>query len=209
MRLLKSLLAAAASIALVTAAHAAPPAGPPVNVRFANVERGDYLVEPSHTRILFSVSHLGFTTWYGDFSHAAGTARIDPSHPAASRVEVRVPSDSVSTTNQVLDGELKSPDWFDAGRFPAITFTSRKLTVSGPNRGEIAGDLTLHGVTRPVTLQVRFNGSGANPMDKVYTAGFEAVGKIKRSDFGVAKYVPLVGDEVTLIISAAFTRKPS
>ncbi len=209
MRPLKLLLAACASVFLAAGALAAPPVGPSVNLRFDHVQPGYYVIEPSHTRILFSVSHLGFTTWYGDFSHATGTARIDPAHPAASRVEVSVPADSVTTTNQVLDGELKSADWFDAGRFPNITFTSRKLTVLGPNRGEISGDLTLHGVTRPVTLQVRFNGSGTNPMDKAYTAGFEAVGKIKRSDFGVAKYVPLVGDEVTLIISAAFTRKAS
>ena len=206
----KNLVIGAACFSVISGAVlAASPAGAPANLRFDSLPAGDYVVEPSHTRILFSVSHLGFTTWYGDFSHASGAAKIDPHHPAASNLQVSVPADSISTTNQVLDGELKGADWFDAARFPAITFTARKLTLTSPNRGEIVGDLTLHGVTRPLTLQVRFNGSGANPLDKVYTAGFEAVGQIKRSDFGVAKYVPMVGDNVMVIISAAFVRKPS
>jgi polyisoprenoid-binding protein YceI len=159
-----------------------------------------------HTRVLFSVSHMGFTTWYGDFTQAAGALELDPAHPADSRVEVSLPTASVSTTNAVLDGELKGPDWFDAARYPTISFRSRQVTVTGPGRADVAGDLTLHGVTRPVTLHARFNAAGVNPLDKTYTAGFEAHGSIKRSEFGVTKYVPLVGDDVDLIISAAFVK---
>ncbi len=158
---------------------------------------------------MFSLSHLGFSTWYGDFTHASGMARIDPAHPGASSVAVSVPVASISTTNAALDQELKGADWFDAAKYPTMTFKSRQMTVTGPNQGEIVGDLTLHGVTKPVTLQVRLHGAGANPMSHAYTAGFDATGTIKRSDFGVAKYVPMVGDEVALIISAAFERKAS
>jgi polyisoprenoid-binding protein YceI len=205
----RSILVGAASLGLLwSVAAAAPPTGAPPNLRFEAVPVGDYTVEPSHTRILFSLSHLGLTTWYGDFSGASGAAKIDPAHPSASSVEISIPTDSVSTTNTVLDAELKGDKWLDAARFPTITFKSRKLKVLGPNRGEILGDLTFHGVTRPVTLQVRFNGSGKVVPQIPYTAGFEAVARIKRSDFGVSSYVPLVGDDVTVNISAAFTRNP-
>jgi polyisoprenoid-binding protein YceI len=207
MHRVKAALASLAGLALLSAAAAAQPAGPAVSPDFSAVRPGDYAVEPVHTRILFSLSHLGFSTWYGDFTHASGSARIDPAHPAASSVEVSVPTDSVATTNAVLDGELKGPDWFDAARFPAITFKSRQLTVTGPDRGQMVGDLTLHGVTRPVTLQVQFHGAGVNPLTHAFTAGFDATGAIKRGDFGITQDLPLVGDEVTLIISAAFVRK--
>ena len=194
-------LAAVLATALAGAVQAQP--APP-----AAVQPGTYAIEASHARVLFAVNHLGFSTWYGDFSQASGTLVLDPKTPANSHVEISVPTASVSTTNAVLDGELKSPDWFDAVKFPTIAFKSTKVTATAANRAEVQGDLTLHGVTRPVTLTATFNAAGANPMNKAYTVGFEVTGKIKRSDFGVTRYVPAVGDEVTLIISAPFVRNP-
>jgi polyisoprenoid-binding protein YceI len=195
-----------AALAVVTLA-AAPLAQAQVTTSPAAVQAGTYGVEPAHTRVLFSVNHLGFTTWYGDFTKATGTLTLDPKDPARSQVDVSVPTASIATTNTVLDGELKGADWFDAAKFPAITFKSTKVTVTSPGHAQVQGELTLHGVTKPVTLAASFNGAGVNPLSKAYTTGFEVSGKIKRSDFGVTKYVPLVGDEVTLIISAAFERK--
>ena len=90
-----------------------------------------------------------------------------------------------------------------------MTFKSTQIRAIGPNEGQIVGDLTLHGVTRPVTLHVTFHGAGSNPMNRAYMAGFDATGVIKRSDFGIAKYLANLGDEVTLIISAPFVRKAS
>jgi len=207
MRLPKAALAGAAGLAILAtlAAAQSPPGG--ANPNFTAVQPGAYAIEPTHTRILFSINHLGTSTWYGDFTGASGTAKIDPAHPGASSVEVSVPVASVSTTNATLDGELKGPDWFDAAKFPTMTFKSTQVRATGPNEGQIVGDLTLHGVTRPVTLHVAFHGAGANPMDHAYLAGFDATGVIKRSDFGIAKYLGNLGDEVTLIISAPFTRK--
>jgi polyisoprenoid-binding protein YceI len=199
-----------AAAILLTAALAAPALAQTSLVTSpAAVQPGAYKVEPSHTRVMFAVSHMGFTTWYGDFAGASGALRLDVARPANSRIEVSVPTGSVTTTNSTLDGELKSADWFDAARFPAMTFKSRQVTVTGPGRADILGDLTLHGVTRPLTLHGRFNGAGVNPLGKAYTVGFEASGKIKRSDFGVTKYVPLVGDDVDLILSAAFEKAAS
>jgi polyisoprenoid-binding protein YceI len=197
----------AAAAILLTASFSAPALAQSSLVTSPSaVQPGAYKVEPGHTRMLFAVSHMGFTTWYGDFTGASGTLQLDVAKPANSRLEIKVPTASVTTTNSVLDGELKSADWFDAARYPTITFTSRQVTVTGPGRADVLGDLTLHGVTRPVTLKARFNGAGVNPLDKAYTVGFEVSGHIKRSDFGVSKYVPLIGDDVDLILSAAFEK---
>ena len=103
-----------------------------------------------------------------------------------------------------VDGELKSSDWFDAAKYPEILFTANKITQTGKNTAIVTGDLVFHGVTKPVTLKVKFNAAGINSLDHKYTAGFEVSGKIKRSDFGVKTYLPLIGDDVSLIISAAF-----
>ncbi len=173
----------------------------------ATVEAGAYAVEPNHTRILFSVSHLGFSTWYGDFTGASGTLTLDPKAPENSAVEIRVPVASVSTTNAKLDGELKGDKWLVAGKFPEMVFKSEKVVPTGKDTADVEGQLTLHGVTRPLTLHASFNGVGVNVMDKHTTVGFEAKGRIKRSDFGVSAYLPLVGDEVDLILSAPFEKQ--
>ena len=173
----------------------------------ASVQAGTYSVEPSHTRVLFAVNHMGFSTWYGDFTGAKGTLVLDPKAPANSKLEVTLPTASISTTNTVLDGELKAADWFDAAKYPTITFTSTKVTPTGADTAKVTGDLTLHGVTKPVTLDVKFHGAGPHPMTKAYTVGFDAHGSLKRSDFGVSKYIPVVGDDVEITISAPFEKK--
>jgi polyisoprenoid-binding protein YceI len=171
------------------------------------VQAGAYAVEPTHTRILFAVNHFGTSTWYGDFSHASGSLTLDPKAPGASRVEVSVPVGTVSTTNTVLDGELKSADWLDAGKCANMTFKSTKVTPQGADRAAVAGELTIHCVTKPVVLEARFHGAGTNPLSHAYTVGFDATGKIKRSEFGVTKYVPAVSDDVDLILSVPFVKK--
>ncbi|MCW6533978.1 YceI family protein [Sphingomonas lycopersici] len=175
--------------------------------RPAAVQAGTYGVEPYHTRVLFAVSHLGFSTWYGEFTGASGSLTLDPAKLGESHVDIAVPAASISTSNAKLDDELKGDKWFDVAKYDTIRFRSTRITRTGANSADIAGDLTLHGVTRPVVLKARFNAAGVNPLDKAYTVGFEVSGDIKRSDFGVTTYVPMVGDDVHLIISAAFEKK--
>ncbi len=172
----------------------------------AAVAVGRYAVESGHTRVQFAVSHMGFSTWYGDFTGATGTLNLDPKSPAAAKVDITIPVASVSTTNAVLDGELKSAEWFDAGKDPTIRFVSTKVVKTAANKATITGDLTFHGVTKPVVLMATFNGAGANPMNKKYTVGFDATTTLKRSDFGVKTYVPVIGDTTSLRISAAFEK---
>lgn len=172
----------------------------------AAVKPGTYAVEPAHTQIEFAVSHMGFTTYYGRFSGASGTLTLAPD-VTGSTLSVTVPVASVSTTSAKLDDELRSPAWFDAQRFPEARFVSTRVTRTGAGSARVDGALTLHGVTRPATLQVRFEGAGINPLDKAYTVGFEATAAISRSAFGVKTYVPLIGDDVTLHLSGAFERR--
>ncbi len=197
-------IAATAALAAATAAAAQGASTDPMSVA-----AGTYAVEPVHTRVLFAVSHMGFSTWYGDFTGVSGSLTLDPKNAAADQLDVSIPVNSVTTTNAKLDEELKSADWFDATTYPTITFHSTKVTETGPGTADVVGDLTFHGVTKPVVLHATFKGSGVNMMTKGFTAGFDVTGALKRSDFGVGKYVPLIGDDVTLIISAPFEKKTS
>jgi polyisoprenoid-binding protein YceI len=194
-------LALAAVVAGSSMAQPAPPSRDPTKV-----PSGAYNVEPNHTRIVFSVVHMGFTDYFGQFNGASGKLELNTANPAASKVIVSIPTDSVDTSNSVLNGELKGSQWFDAAKYPTITFTATKVKPTGPDTAELTGDLTFHGVTHPVTLEAKFNAAGPNPLNKHYTVGFNAKGQLKRSDFGVKTYVPLIGDDVTLMISAAFEK---
>jgi len=191
--------AALAALAISAAAFAA-------DTNPASVKAGAYNLDPSHARVQFSVSHFGFSEWYGDFSDIKGALTIDPANVAAAKVDVTIPVASVSTTNAKLDGELKSADWFDAAQYPTIRFVSTKVVQTAPDKAAITGDLTFHGVTKPVTLNAVFYGSGDNPMSKKTTIGFNVTGSLKRSDFGVKTYLPMIGDETTLRISAPFEK---
>jgi polyisoprenoid-binding protein YceI len=185
-------------------AFTAPALAQGVPVPPASVKAGDYAVEPNHTQIVFSVLHIGFTYYSGTFSGASGSLHLDSAHPGASTLSVSVPVNSVQTTNTTLDGELKSADWFDAATYPAATFVSTKVVPLGKGDAKIYGNFTLHGVTKPLVLTAHFVGAGPNPLSKKYTVGFAATGIVKRSEYGVTKYVPLVGDDVKLTIAGAF-----
>ena len=199
-RLLPALLGALATTAL------AQPSTSPASSNPATVQAGSYKVDPNHTQVMFTVSHMGFSEYTGRFTGVDGSLRIDPKRVASSQLDVTIPVASVSTTSAQLDGELKSDQWLDADRFGQMHFRSVKVTPIGTGRARIDGELTLHGVTRPVTLQARFVGAGVNPLDKAYTVGFQATGTLSRSAFGVKTYVPLIGDEVTLTLAGAFEK---
>lgn len=194
-------LTSVAALSLSTAAFAQASKDP------AAVQAGTYALETSHARVVFSLSHMGFSTWYGDFSGATGTLTLDPKALANAKLDISIPVASVTTTNAKVDEELKSPMWFDAAQFPTITFHSTQVAVTSPTTAKVTGDLTFHGVTKPTTLDVSFKGVGTNPLTKKVTIGFDATGALKRSDFGQKTYVPMIGDEVSLQISAPFEKK--
>ena len=191
-----------------TLACAAVPASAQVSRDPATVKAGTYKVEPYHTQVAFSLSHFGLTEYSGFFSGASGTLTLDPGKPAADKLDVTIPVDSVLTTVPKLTGELKGDKWFDAAKYPTAEFVSTKVTLAGKASAIINGTLTLHGVTKPVSLKAHLVGAGLNPIDKAYTVGFSASGTIKRSQFGISAYVPYVGDDVRLTIAGAFELKP-
>ena len=167
---------------------------------------GSYKVESYHTQVAFSISHFGFTNYSGLFSGATGSLQLDPAKLGTSKLDISIPVDSVTTTVSKLTDELKGDQWFDTAKFPKATFVSTQV-VPTADGATVTGNFTLHGITKPVVLHVRFIGAGVNPIDKAYTVGFEATGTIKRSDFGVKTYLPAVGDEVQLNIAGAFEQQ--
>ncbi len=178
-------------------------AGPTTDL--SKVEGGVFNIDKNHARMIFSYSHFGYSISYGLFTDFSGKLNFDPKAPAAGSLEVAVNLDGIETTVPKLNEHLKGADFFNVAKFPSATFKSTAVAVTGPTTGTVTGDLTLKGVTKPVTLQVVFNGGGVN-MQKAYDLGFNAVGQIKRSDFGLGAYVPAVGDDVTLTISTEFDR---
>jgi len=174
----------------------------------AQVQAGGYALDSAHGKITWSVSHFGFSTYVGQFATVNATLKLDPKNLGATVLDATIDTNSVGTLNAALDKHLKSAEFLDTAKFPTATFKATKVTKTGDTTADIAGDLTLHGVTKPVVVQATFNQAGVNPLDKKYQLGFAGSAKIKRSDFGIKAYVPAVGDEVTLTIEAEFKAAP-
>lgn len=165
-----------------------------------------YDIDPTHTQVQFTYNHMGFSNITGRFDEVKGEFLFDAADPTKSSVSITIPVASISTGVAKLDEHLLKADFFDATQFPTATFKSTGVTAAGEGKLAVAGDLTIHGVTRPVVLDVTINGIGEHPMRKLPAAGFDATATVKRSDFGVGAYVPAVGDEVTLSITVEATR---
>lgn len=197
----------AATLAIATLAIGVPIVAQQADTNAASVQAGTYAIDSAHTLVRFTVDHFGISEYFGTLPGATGTLSIDPKNLDAAKLDVSVPTASVSTTNKTLDSELAGAEWLDAAKYPQIRFVSTKVTKTGPSTADIAGNLTLHGVTRPVTLKAKFKAGAVNPMKKVYSIGFTAEGTIKRTAFGVSKYAPLVSDDTQIAITAAFEKK--
>ena len=188
----------------------APRAAPPPFVAItdpAKVQGGTYVIEPQHTRVMFGVSHKQFTTFYGEFRELTGTLNLDVKNPAASTFELTVPVKTISTQVTKLDEELRHKPWLDGDTWPTITFKSTSVKVTGPGTADVTGDFSFHGVTKPLTLHVKFNAAGDDPNDHYYVAGFSVTGEFNRSDWNFKTGVPMIGDHIALNIQAAW-KKP-
>lgn len=160
-----------------------------------------YTIDANHTQVQFTYTHLGFSHLSGRLNQVSGSFDFDPAKPANSSIDVQIPMASLSTGVPKLDAHLSSPDFFDVEKFPTASFKSSKVTTLGKDKLSVAGELTIHGVTKPVLLDVTINNVGIHPMKKVAAAGFDASTTIKRSEFGVGGMVPMITDEVELSIS--------
>lgn len=184
---MKTILAASLAAAVLTA-----PA-------WADAEK--YVLDASHSQILFSYNHLGFSTTYGMFSGFEGEIMFDTDDPANSSVTVSMPVKMMFTGWEKRDAHFMSADFFEATDDELVAFASTAIEVTGENTAKITGDLTLNGVTKPVVLDAKLNQVGNHPMANKPWAGFDAETTIMRSDFEVGKFAPFVSDEVEIKIS--------
>ncbi|CAI3105301.1 MULTISPECIES: YceI family protein [Acinetobacter] len=165
----------------------------------------DYKIDPTHTATVFSWNHFGFSTPSANFSDIQGVIKVDNAKPANSSVNVTIPLSSVNTNVPALDKEFQEEAWFNAAKYPNITFKSTKVETKDKKHFKITGDLTVKGVTKPVVLDAVLNKQGEHPMAKVPAIGFNATTSFKRSDFGLGNYVPNVGDKITVNITTEAT----
>ena len=178
----------------------------------SRITGGSYSTDPAHTLVQWNVSHFGFNDYFGLFGDIEGTLVLDPANPAAAQVDITVPIADVTVASEGLRNHLLrpgsdggDPDFFGPAPAPA-RFTSTMVHPFSPTEAVIMGNLTMNGVTRPVSILAEFTGAGANPMSSVETVGFHGKTTITRSEFGVDYAVPFVSDEVELTISAAFEK---
>lgn len=160
-----------------------------------------YQIDPTHTATVFSWNHFGFSTPSANFSDIQGTINVDNAKPANSSVNVTIPLSSLNTNVKALDEHLKTADFFDAAKYPNITFKSTKVQALGKNKYKITGNLTVKDVTKPVVLDAVLNKQGVHPMTKAESIGFNATTSFNRSAFGIGAYVPNVGDKITVNIT--------
>jgi polyisoprenoid-binding protein YceI len=165
-----------------------------------------YQLEKTHVDLLFSINHAGFTEKHGSFRELDATLRYDEQHPENSQIDVTVKTASVDTGFPARDTDLKSDKFFDVAKYPEMHFVSTKVAREANQGLRIDGELTLHGVTKPLTLHAKLNKAAPNPFDKKPTLGFSASGSLQRSKFGMSTYLPMIGDAVTLTIDAEFNR---
>jgi polyisoprenoid-binding protein YceI len=197
----KSLWALPAVVAfgLSVAAQAAPVTAKP----------GDYTIDPNHTQIIFAIPHEGLSTFYGRFSKVSGSlSGFDPAAPEKGALTVTIDMTGIQTHVDELDSELK--DVFHVTKFPTATFTGASIAKTGDNTGTVTGNLTLNGVTKPVTLNITFNGGRNAPIPfQPYRIGFDATATIHRADFGIDGMIwsGFVGDDVKLMIECEMEKK--
>lgn len=215
---MRRILASAAALAIVATAPLlaqGAPSSPPGKRDAAMVAGGTYQADPGHTLVSWEINHLGFSPYYGLFGDVSGTLQLDPKAPQNAKVSVTIPVSKVTTASAGLTAHLLrgpkeaggKPDFF--GSSPAdATFVSTSVRPKGTGKADVVGNLTLNGVTKPVTLDTTFYGAGKSPMGGgAENVGFEAMATIKRSEFGLSGMIPMLSDQVKLKIAAAFVKK--
>ena len=193
-------LAAPAATGFLRPTPVPPPAGSP------EPAVSEFAVDSVHSGAFFGVRHFGVSNFYGRFNHVEGTIRYDPEDLASSSVEIRVRADSVDTNAADRDEHLKGPDFFNAKRYPWLSFKSTKVEKGEGDTLKVTGDLSIRGKTKSITVPVRRVGEGETPQG--YKAGFEASFQILRSEFGVRYGLPdTLGDEVDILLAIEAVRK--
>ncbi len=181
-----------------------------MNPAESQAEPAEFVLDPTHTSITFFVSHIGFADTAGMFLKSEGSFTYDEEAVELKSARITIKTDSVFTNNDARDDHLRGADFLNTREFPEMTFVAKKAEKTSDTEGKVTGDLTLLGVTNPVTLDVTYNKAGNYPFgDGHYALGFDATGSFKRSDFGMSYGVDgdIVGDEITLVIGVEGIRQ--
>jgi len=175
----------------------------------AAAQAGTWQIDPNHTAAQFSVRHLGVSTVRGAFTKVSGSAQHDSADPSKDTLEATIDTNSIDTRVEMRDKDLRSPNFLDVQKYPTITFHSKQTKVPGPGKLLITGDLTIHGITKEVVLDV--DGPSAPIKDPWgnQRIGASATTKIKRQDFGITSLPGVVGDEITITIDVELIQPPA
>lgn len=182
----------------------------------ASPARADtYMLDKNHTEVRYSWNHLGVSRQSGSFTDVQGTVTFDQAAPQATVADITIAIGSISTGVPELDTVLaRSGDFFDLGRFPKATFRSTLVELTGDKTARMTGDLTINGITRPVTLDVTWNFSGDHPLGSInpiytgiYVSGFSATTQLLRSDWGLTRSIPYISDEIQITIETEMHRQ--
>lgn len=195
---LLSLIALSACASLVT---------PKVDAEPEALKPGAYALDETHAALTFKINHLGFSRYVGRFNRFDASLDFDANNPETAQVQAIIEVASLDIANDEFAATLLGPDWFAAEQHPQAVFRSRTVNVTGENQGVMTGDLTLKGVTAPITLDVVFNGGARDLLRGAYVVGFSAKGSFDRTEFGVDRFAGVVGNEVAIEIEAEFIRQ--
>jgi polyisoprenoid-binding protein YceI len=160
-----------------------------------------FTIDPVHSSLVFRVKHLNIGHIYGRFNQYSGTFAFDDKNPADCKLEMEVKIDSIDTANGDRDKHLKGPDFFSAKEFPTMTFKATRMKAADEKTYEVTGDLTIHGVTKEVTVKLERLGTGKDPRSGKPRTGWETTFRINRGDFGMKYGIPAIGDEVLIIVA--------
>jgi polyisoprenoid-binding protein YceI len=172
----------------------------------ASAEPDAYSFDKNHTEVRFCWNHLGVSRQCGHFLKFDGELLYDEKNPEKSSVNVSFKTDSIETFVPLLNEHMRGDKFFDAKKYPEITFKSTKFEKTGPKAGKVLGDLTIKGVTKSVTLDVTLNFAGAHPMSKKPSLGIGAVATVKRAEFGVSQFAPAVSDDISVEIQTELNK---
>jgi polyisoprenoid-binding protein YceI len=199
----------AAALLTSTAAFAAdaPPPYTPPTTDISKAPSGHYVVEKDHASITFKVMHMGYAYYTMRFNDFDASIDLDRLKPEKSKVNVTIRPASLDSNNPKLTEHVSAKEFFDIAQYPTITFASTSIEKTDASHGKVHGNLTMHGVTKPIVLDATFNGGGPHMMYKKYDLGFSATTTVKRSEFGMGYGVPMVGDDILVSIETEFLQE--
>ena len=194
-----------AGIAAIILLNACALFAPQVTTELKQLRAGQYQTDPLHTSVIFKINHLGLSTYVGRFNRVQASLDFDPNNMQAAELQARIDINSIDVNNADLAQTLQGSGWFNSAKYPEALFQSHRV-IPNASGFRFDGDLTLHGVTQPLSLQGNFIGGATNLLTGRYTLGFTARGQITRSKFGLDRYLNMLGDEVNIEIEAEFLR---